>query len=51
MDRLNWLRFADNKLEGAIPETLKDTAPHLSQLQIGNNSFRGGTGSLFGLCA
>ena len=41
MDRLNWLRFADNGLEGSIPEALKATAPHLSQLQIGDNNFEG----------
>lgn len=40
----NWLRFANNKFSGSVPESLAATAPHLSQLTLDNNDFEVGMG-------
>ncbi len=36
-----WLRFANNRLEGSLPLEYAQLAPHLVQLTLDNNNFKG----------
>ena len=39
-----WLRFANNRLEGSLPQEYAQLAPHLVQLTLDNNNFTGAVG-------
>lgn len=43
-----WLRFANNRLEGSLPLEYAQLAPHLVQLTLDNNNFKGKSCTVLG---